>query len=65
MQHIRKTIEELRRYIAVSEVRADLEEIDTLLAIALEEIRRKLAEDSRRRGLREGPQTSDRTGDRK
>lgn len=43
MKHIRKTIEELRRYIAESDARADLEEVDGLLAVALEEVRRKLA----------------------
>lgn len=43
MKHIRKTIEDLRRYIAASEMRAELEEIDALLAVALEELRRKLA----------------------
>lgn len=42
MQHIRKTIEELRRYIAANERREELEEVDALLAIALEEVRRKL-----------------------
>ena len=43
MQHIRKSIEELRRYIAASEARAELEEVDALLAVALAELRRKLA----------------------
>lgn len=43
MRHVRKTIEELRRYIAQSEARADLEEVDALLSVALEEVRRKLA----------------------
>lgn len=43
MQHIRETIVDLRRYIAKSEVRKDLEEVDALLAVALEEVRRKLA----------------------
>lgn len=44
MQHIRRTIEELRRYIAASETRADLEEVDVLLGVALDELRRKIAE---------------------
>ncbi len=43
MHHVRKTIEDLRRYIAMSESRAELEEVDTLLAVALEEVRRKLS----------------------
>lgn len=43
MQHIRTSIEGLRRYIAASEVRIELEEVDALLAVALEEVRRKLA----------------------
>lgn len=42
MQHIRKSIEELRRYIAASESRVDLQEVDSLLAVALEEVRRRL-----------------------
>ena len=42
MQHVRKTIEELRRYIAQCEARVELEEVDSLLAVALEEVRRKL-----------------------
>lgn len=43
MQHIQKTIIELRRYIAASSVRSELEEIDALLAVAQEELRRKLS----------------------
>lgn len=43
MQHVRNTIESLRRYIAASESRAELEEVDILLAVALEEVRKKLA----------------------
>lgn len=43
MQHIRRSIEELRRYIAASKVRTELEEVDALLAVALAEVRRKLA----------------------
>lgn len=42
MQHVRRTIEELRRYISTCDARAELEEVDTLLAVALEEVRRKL-----------------------
>jgi hypothetical protein len=42
LRHVRKTIEELRRYIAESEDRADLEEVDTLLDVALEEVRAKI-----------------------
>jgi hypothetical protein len=42
MQHVRRTIEELRRYIAQCEARVELEEVDSLLAVALEEVRRKL-----------------------
>ena len=44
MRHIAQVLEELRRYIAGKEDRAELEEIDTLLSIALEEVRRKLAQ---------------------
>lgn len=47
MQHVRKTIEHLRRYIATSDSRDALEEVDALLAVALEEVRRKLAERQR------------------
>lgn len=43
MKHVRATIEELRRYIAQSEMRSELEEVDALLSVALEEVRRKLA----------------------
>lgn len=43
MQHIRETLVELRRYIAASESRVELEEVDALLAVAVEEVRRKLA----------------------
>ena len=44
MQHIRKTIEALRRHIAASEDREALEEVDALLDVALQEVRRKLAD---------------------
>lgn len=43
LKHVRQTIEELRRYIAQSEARAELEEVDALFSVALEEVRRKLA----------------------
>ena len=49
MKHVGQTIEELRRYIARSEARADLEEVDALLSVALEEVRRKLAAQPRRK----------------
>jgi hypothetical protein len=42
MKHVRSTIEELRRYISTCEAHNELQEVDTLLALALEEIRRKL-----------------------
>jgi hypothetical protein len=44
MRHIARVLEELRRYIATRSDRADLEEIDTLLGVALAQIRRKLAQ---------------------
>ena len=44
MRHVAKAISELRRYIAGSEVRAELEETDSLLAVALEDLRRKIAQ---------------------
>lgn len=49
MKHVGQTIEDLRRYIARSEARADLEEVDVLLSVALEEVRRKLAAQPRRK----------------
>lgn len=45
MRHIHQTIGELRRYIAASDKREELEEIDALLAVALTELRRKLRQD--------------------
>jgi hypothetical protein len=48
MQHVRHRIEDLRRYIAVCEARLELEEVDTLLAVALEEVRRKLQQKAAR-----------------
>jgi len=44
VKHVRATIEELRRYISTCEAKLELEEVDNLLAIALEEVRRKLAQ---------------------
>lgn len=44
MNHVRATIEELRKYISHCEAHDDLQEVDTLLAVALEEVRRKLAQ---------------------
>lgn len=49
MKHVRETIEELRRYIAENDSHHLLEEVDTLLSVALEDVRRKLTE-ARRRG---------------
>lgn len=46
MQHIRQQITELRRYIAASDKRSELEEVDALLAIALEDVKRKLAQEA-------------------
>ena len=43
MQHIDKTIHDLRQYIAASDDKSALEEVDALLAVALLEVRRKLA----------------------
>lgn len=53
MQHVRRTIEDLRRYIAVCDAHDELEEVDALLAVALEEVRRKLQrrEERERQGL--------------
>jgi hypothetical protein len=47
MQHVRQAIVELRRYIATCDARSDLHEVDTLLSVALEEVRRKIAEPKR------------------
>jgi hypothetical protein len=43
VKHVEQELTELRRYIAASEARADMEEVDTLLAVALEELRRQIA----------------------
>jgi hypothetical protein len=48
MQHVRTTIEQLRRYIATCEAHDDLLEVDTLLAVALEEVRRKIQQSGNR-----------------
>lgn len=50
MRHIAQVLEELRRYIAGKDDRAELEEIDALLSVALEEVRRKLAQKPPQRG---------------
>ena len=44
MQHVRDTLEQLRRYIATCNAHDELEEVDTLLSVALEEVRRKIAQ---------------------
>jgi hypothetical protein len=48
MQHVRHTIEQLRRYIATCEAHDELQEVDTLLGVALEEVRRKIQQSSDR-----------------
>lgn len=48
MQHVRNTIEQLRRYIATCEAHHELEEVDSLLGVALEEVRRKLQQKTNR-----------------
>jgi hypothetical protein len=42
VKHIRDSIEELRHYIAENDAHHVLEEVDTLLSVALEDVRRKL-----------------------
>jgi hypothetical protein len=54
MQHVRRTIEELRRYISTCEAHAELEEVDSLLSVALEELRRKLKQ-KEARDRQQGP----------
>lgn len=51
MQHVRNTIEELRRYIAHCGARHELQEVDTLLAVALEEVRRKVQQTEAKKRL--------------
>ncbi len=42
MRHVYRTIEQLRRYIAGCDNRDALQEVDALLGVALEEVKRKL-----------------------
>jgi len=42
MRHVYRTIEQLRRYIAGCDDRDALQEVDALLGVALEEVKRKL-----------------------
>lgn len=46
MKHVVQVIGELRRYIAGNEARAELEETDSLLAVALEDLKRKIVRKS-------------------
>ena len=49
MEHVCQMLEELRRYIGDrDDLRSELEEVDALLSVALEEVRRKLAADADR-----------------
>ena len=57
MKHVRATIEELRRYILHCEDHDSLQEVDTLLDVALQEVRRKLAERERRETGQAPPST--------
>lgn len=53
MENVCRMIEELRRYIGDHEdLRTELEEVDALLSVALEEVRRKLAAETARGGER-------------
>jgi hypothetical protein len=54
MKHVRATLEELRRYISTCEARPELEEVDVLLSMALEEVRRKLASKAAKRAPEDG-----------
>jgi hypothetical protein len=54
MKHVRATLEELRRYISTCEARPELEEVDVLLSMALEEVRRKLASKAAKRSSEGG-----------
>ncbi len=40
MKHVRRTLEQLRRYIAGCDDRDELQEVDALLCVGLEEVRR-------------------------
>ena len=51
MENVCRMIEELRRYIGdQDDLRTELEEVDALLSVALEEVRRKLAAETARAG---------------
>lgn len=54
MKHVRSTLENLRRYISTCEARPELEEVDVLLSMALEEVRRKLASKAAKSGAMDG-----------
>lgn len=54
MKHVRASLEELRRYITTCEARPELEEVDVLLSMALEEVRRKLASKIAKSGAEDG-----------
>jgi hypothetical protein len=54
MKHVRASLEELRRYISTCEARPELEEVDVLLSMALEEVRRKLASKAAKVGTGDG-----------
>lgn len=54
MEHVRSTLEEFRRYISSCEARPELEEVDVLLSMALEEVRRKLASKYAKRSAEDG-----------
>lgn len=58
MRHVQRTIEELRRYIARQATADELEDVDVLLSVALEEVRRKLG--SQPRAVRSGTVTTGR-----
>ncbi|WP_315919749.1 hypothetical protein [Mesorhizobium sp. SP-1A] len=42
MHNVRRSLEQLRRYIAGCEDRDELQEVDALLGVALEEVRQKI-----------------------
>jgi hypothetical protein len=43
VKHVAQVLGELRRYIAASEARKELDETDCLLGVALDDLRRKIA----------------------
>jgi hypothetical protein len=43
VKHIAQVLGELRRYIAASEARDELEETDCLIGVAFDDLRRKIA----------------------